>query len=93
VEQAVRIHGMQLTQDQLKHIEAVKSTMKCPMDFKCERSRFNWHPKVKRVGGLLECLEEDAEYCPFSFGCGLGNLCRCPLNMYIQTLSLEKAVY
>jgi hypothetical protein len=84
---------MQLTQNQLKHIEAIKSTMQCPMDFKCERSRFNGHPRVRRVGELLECLEEDAEYCPFSLPSGLGHFCRCPLNVYIQNLSREKAVY
>jgi hypothetical protein len=33
------------------------------------------------------------EYCPFSFACGLGHLCRCPLNIYIQNLSREEVAY
>jgi len=78
---------MELTQEQLRHIEAIKSTMKCPTDFRCEKSGFSACPKVKPIAEFLECSEKDAEYCPFSSPFGLGYFCPCPLNRYVQNLS------
>jgi hypothetical protein len=82
---------MELNEEHRRHIEAIKSTMRCPLDFRCERLGFGSYPSVKPLGELLECLEEEAEYCPFSSTFGIGYLCNCPLNRYIYSLGKGKA--
>ena len=81
---------MELTQEQIESAEAIKDNISCPRGFECQKLGFaNW-PKVKRIGALLECLEETARECPFSFSFGFGHLCRCPLNRYIHRLKKEQ---
>jgi hypothetical protein len=77
---------MELTEEHKHHIEVIKSRMRCPLDFKCEKSGFADYPKVKQVGKLIGCLQEDTQFCTFSLSFGKGYFCRCPLNEYIQKL-------
>jgi hypothetical protein len=74
---------MEITQQQKKVIDEIIRDLKCPKEFKCQKLGPNNLPKLKRVGQLLGCLEQDAEDCPWSVPFGFGYFCRCPLNNYI----------
>jgi cytochrome c-type biogenesis protein CcmH/NrfF len=78
---------MELTTEHQRQIEAIRSEMKCPGGFKCQEQGFTDSPKVEFVGELLECLEKQPEYCPFSAPFGLGHFGRCPLNRYVHGCS------
>ena len=80
---------MEITSAQQRMVEDIKNRMECPLDFKCEKAGFSDYPKVRSVGDNLECLEEEAPYCPFTFPCHEGNLCRCPLNNYVHSLEAD----
>ena len=77
----------ELTQQRQMQIESIKSKMNCPFDFKCEKSDFTAYPKVRSMGTLLECKEDDAKECGHSLSFGYGFLCRCPLLKFIKSSS------
>ena len=83
---------MELTKEKQRQIETIKSDMTCPFDFKCQKSGFKSFTKVKQVGNLLECLEDNKQECEFSFSFRIGYLCRCPLNRYIHNFDNKKAI-
>lgn len=74
-----------MEQDYKKEIEKVIGQMKCPKDFKCYKSGLQVVCKARDIGieSFLECLEEDCEWCKFSFHFGNRVFCRCPLRVYI----------
>ena len=74
----------ELTQQRQRQIESIKSKMNCPFDFKCEKSDLTAYPKVRSMGGLLRCQEDDAKNCGHSLPFGNGFFCRCPLIKYIR---------
>jgi hypothetical protein len=74
---------MELSEEEKRHIEKVKAKMNCPFDFKCQKDQFTGYPKIKPVGTLLSCLEEDAKFCGYSLPFGNGFFCKCPLIKYI----------
>lgn len=78
---------MELTKDQRERVEWIKAQMDCPNGFPCYESGFQVLPRVKRMGTLLECLQDDAQSCPFALAFGYGYFCRCPLNKYVQGLT------
>ena len=77
---------MKLTEVQLRHIQAIKSSMTCQAAYKCEKMGFANYPKCNSLAEVLECLENHARDCPHSLSFGYGWLCRCPLNKYIEKL-------
>lgn len=66
-------------------VEKIIEGMTCPKDFICYRSGFTVLCKAKDIGieSFIECQEEDAPQCVFSFSFGYTYLCRCPLRIYI----------
>ncbi len=68
-----------------KNIEFIRSDMKCPKDFVCCESGFENLCKARDRGvtGYVDCLEEKATDCVFSFAFGHSRLCRCPLRVYL----------
>ena len=84
---------MEFSEEHKKQIETIKSEMSCPREFKCQKTGFANFPKVKQVGKLLECLEDNKQECEFSVSFGIGYLCRCPLNRYIHNFVNSKAVF
>ncbi len=75
---------MELTEERQQRIDKIKRDITCCFDFKCEKSVFKSYPKVRSMGELLECHEEDAKECGHSLSFGHGFLCRCPLLKYIR---------
>jgi len=78
---------LELTKEQQQQIETIKNDMTCLFDFKCEKPGFKTYPKIKLMGGLLECQEDDAENCGHSLPFGHIFLCNCPLMKYIRSLN------
>jgi len=76
---------MDMTQDHIRQIEAVKSRMKCPRDFECEKSGFQKLGRRRIIGrgDLVECLEKRAAPCAFAMPFGDSYFCRCPLRLYV----------
>ena len=68
-----------------KHIEETISKTKCLKDFKCYKPGFKDLPKVKIMGSktLIECFEENAEECEYSFHFGNSFFCKCPVLSHI----------
>ena len=75
---------MELTEERQRQIDKIKRDLTCPFDFKGEKSGFKSYPKVRSMGDLLECQEDDAKNCGHSLSFGQGFLCRCPLMKYIR---------
>ena len=76
---------MKITQEHKTEIEDIISGMACSKDFKCYESGFENLCKVQifKDGELVECLDEAAQLCKFSFNFGLGHFCKCSLRRYI----------
>ncbi len=76
---------MDMTQDHIRQIEAVKSRTKCPRDFECEKSGFEKLGRARIIGqgDLVECLKERATACEFAMPFGDSYFCRCPLRLYV----------
>ena len=75
---------MELTEERQQQIDQIKQNMTCPFDFKCEKSTFKSYPKLRPMGELLECQEEDAEKCRHALAFGQVFICRCPLMEFIR---------
>lgn len=75
-----------MNKNQKKEIEKIIGKMKCPQDFKCYQSGFEYLCKSRNVGieSYLECLEECSQDCVFSISYGNSYFCRCPLRVYLQ---------
>ncbi len=76
---------MEITQEHKTQIEEIISGMECSKDFKCYKSGFDNLSKIRifRDGEVVECLEQHAQLCEFSFVIGRGHFCKCPLRIYI----------
>ena len=79
---------MELSDEHRQRIDAIKGTMSCPFDFKCEKEGFSTYPKVGSIGTLFECFEVDAKTCGLSFPFGNTFFCKCSLNDFIQKVRL-----
>jgi hypothetical protein len=76
---------MELTEERQRQLDKIKRDITCHFDFKCEKSDFKSYPKVRSMGELLQCNEDDdAKECGHSLSFGHGFLCRCPLMKYIR---------
>lgn len=75
-----------MEKDIKKKIEKIIGGISCQKDFKCYKSGFKNLCKAKDTGlnEYLDCLEENPRSCEFSLTFGFGNLCRCPLRVYIM---------
>jgi hypothetical protein len=76
---------MEITQGHKRQIEEIISGVGCPKDFQCYESGFEslCKSKIFRDGELVECFDESAWLCKFSFSFGNGYYCTCPLRKYI----------
>lgn len=75
-----------MEQDYEREIEEIIDVMKCPKDFKCYKSGFEYLCKAEDIGlkSFLVCLEENPEGCKFSMRFGYSRFfCQCPLRLYI----------
>ncbi|HER43648.1 MAG TPA: hypothetical protein ENO08_04225 [Candidatus Eisenbacteria bacterium] len=65
-------------------MEEIMKGMECPEDFSCYRKGFRDICKAKDFGieTILECLEEDAEECSFSYAYGHLHFCKCPMRNF-----------
>lgn len=67
-------------------IARIMGEMRCPKDFVCYTSGFETLCEVKDYGleSFVKCLAEERVDCPFSLSFGSGQLCKCPLRIYIK---------
>jgi hypothetical protein len=73
-------------ENDIKKIEELIGTMKCPHNFQCYASGFKQLCRAKIVGieNFLECLEENPVECKFAVQINQYTyLCQCPLRNYI----------
>ena len=75
-----------MEQDYKKEIEELIGQIQCPKGFKCYKSGFDVLCKAKDIGLelALECLEENAVICKFSFFYVDSYFCECPLRVFIS---------
>lgn len=71
--------------DQMEEIDKLIRQMECSKNFRCKKWKFERLCKAADIGldNYLECLEEDASYCDFSFFFGNGKYCKCPVRIYL----------
>ena len=75
-----------MSRDYEKELQKIIGDLECPKDFKCYKSGFEVLCRARDIGveSYLECLEEDARECTFSFAFGEARFCKCPLRVYIS---------
>jgi hypothetical protein len=68
-----------------KEIEKIIGQFNCPKDLICYKSGFEVLCKAQDIGveSFLICLEEDPRKCKFSLPLERGDICECPLRIYI----------
>jgi len=76
---------IKLTIQEIDEIQKIISKYNCPFDFRCYKSGFKdlCGTMLVHDGRLVECVDENAEKCHYSFSFGSGFLCTCPLRIYI----------
>ena len=77
--------AIKLTEEQIDEIQEIITKYQCPADFKCYKSGFEdlCGTLLVHDGSLVECIDEGAKKCHYSFEFGSGYLCTCPLRLYI----------
>jgi hypothetical protein len=76
---------VQFSQEHKSRIEQFIGTLECPRDYECYRSGFEMLSRAQCVGetGLIECLGEHGDCCPYGLPFGDSVFCQCPLRKYI----------
>lgn len=76
---------MELTPQQKTELGQIIDDMDCPKEFVCYMSGFMMVGKTRFSieAGLLECLEENGQFCRFALSSVDGVFCRCPLRNYL----------
>ena len=76
---------MDLSQKTISKIEQIIDTFKCPLDFRCYKSQFEELCDAVIIGDgkLVECTDEHAASCGFSYPFGDAYFCNCPLRAYV----------
>ena len=74
-----------MEQNHKQEIEEIISQTACPKGFACHGSAFEVLCKAQDIGveSFLICLEEDPRKCKFSLPLKRGDICECPLRIYI----------
>ncbi len=74
-----------MERDKLEQIDKLIGQMECSKDFRCKKWGFEKLCNAVDIGldNFLECIEEDASYCDFSFFFGNGRYCKCPVRIYL----------
>ena len=74
-------------------IEEYIGSLQCNRNYKCAESGFEDLCQAKYIGvdNFLECLDENPWNCSFVLSFGSGNLCQCPLRIYISKIHNLKA--
>ncbi|MDD5459619.1 MAG: hypothetical protein PHF37_09540 [Phycisphaerae bacterium] len=77
---------MELPADVFNEIEELKKQTDCNHDFSCLKSNSGNRSKVKVIvpETAMECLDERADFCTYSFAFGEGYFCKCPIRKYIS---------
>ena len=57
----------------------------CPHDFPCYKSDFEKLSRIRMCadGNVIECLEQDPQFCEHGMSFGYSYLCICPMRKYI----------
>ncbi|MHC4616848.1 MAG: hypothetical protein ACYTEQ_03750 [Planctomycetota bacterium] len=78
---------MEITEEHRSRLEEVMTEIHCQKGFECYTSDFEKLGKIGgiKANGLLECLEQNSQDCPFSLSFGDTCSCLCPLRIYIAT--------
>jgi len=76
---------MELTPQQRAEIEEITQGLTCSKDFKCCKSGFDVVCKAVDIGfeSLLECSQDNKEWCRFQVHISNLRFCTCPLRVYI----------
>ncbi len=76
---------MELAQEQRAEIGKIAAGLRCSKDFKCCESGFDRLCKAVDIGfeSLLECSEDNHEWCRFLVLLSNIRFCTCPLRVYI----------
>ena len=76
---------MDLSQGTISEVEQIIDTFECPLDFRCYKSDFEELCNAIIIGNgkLVECTDEMAANCKFSYPFGDGYFCNCPLRVYV----------
>ena len=74
---------MEVTQEHKTQIKEIISGIECPKDCECYKSEFESLCKIRILGEVVECLDDNSQLCRFSFNFGFGYFCNCPLRKYI----------
>jgi len=74
-----------ISNEQIREIERIMDSMKCPKDFVCYKSGFKNLCKVKNVGEgkIIECSPENQGPCMYRFTFTGKIFCKCPLRHHI----------
>ena len=74
-----------MEKDNERKIREIIDGLKCPKDFRCYKSGFEYLCKAEDIGQdtFLVCHEKDSAGCKFSVSFGKGHFCKCPLRIYI----------
>lgn len=76
---------MKMDEGTKERIEEIISSIKCPKNFECYKSKLEKLCKVRNIDSenLFECLDENQQKCGFSLPFGNGHFCKCPLRILI----------
>ena len=76
---------MELTPHQRAEIKEITQGLTCSKDFECRKSEFDVVSKAVDIGfeSLLECSQDNKEWCKFLVLIVNLRFCTCPLRIYI----------